>query len=162
MTEARFGARRGLLGSDAERISGYAGRPRPGLHQGRWMPSLPWWPVWGLGSHSPGFIWQGRLLPEIDQGSVASWRGTGAQAAGAENSGVPVGLLVPAPCILQTFQIPSGVCPPPMTAHSLRECPAGAQQATPKWPSLARLECVAKPSSPDRVAGTSAPSDEGQ
>lgn len=131
----------GLRGETTSRASPRQIDAKPAVvaSLGAWLPSS---------AHSPGFIWQGRLLPEIDQGSVASWRGTGAQAGGADNTGVPVGLLVPAPCILQTFQIPSGVCPPPMTAHSLRECPAGAQQATPKWPSLARLNVTPSPPPP--------------
>lgn len=106
---------------------------------GAWLPSS---------AHSPGFLWQRQLLPEIDQGSVASWRGTGVQGGGTENTGVPVGLLVPAARILQTFRIPSGVCPPPKTALSLRECPTGAQQATPKRPSLDRLSVSPPPIPP--------------
>lgn len=114
-------------------------KPAAVASPGAWLPSS---------AHSPGFLWQRQLLPEIDQGSVASWRGTGVQGGGTENTGVPVGLLVPAACILQTFRIPSGVCPPAKTALSLRECPTGAQQATPKWPSLDRLSVSPPPYPP--------------
>lgn len=123
---------------------------------GAWLPSS---------AHSPGFLWQRQLLPEIDQGSVASWRGTGVQGGGTENTGVAVGLLVPAACILQTFRIPSGVCPPPKTALSLRECPTRSTASHTEVAFPGSTECVATPACPpppppDWAAGTSAPSDE--